>query len=69
MQNQILRTLSPPVSVARLEQRRAEQLLETRADWARSVCETFQFFDAHGRAQVGSCSRALSKRADRGGMT
>ena len=69
VQNQLLRTLCQPESVARLEQMRADQSFGTRADLARAVCKTFQFFDAHGRAQVGTCGRALSKLADRGVVT
>ena len=69
VQNPIFRTLSQPESVARLERMGTDPSLTTRAAWARATCAVFGFFDAHGRAQVSTCSRALSKRADRGAVT
>ena len=59
VQHQVKRTLCAPEALARVRALLAEPEVVHRSALAERVCAEFAFFDARGRAQRGSCLKAL----------
>jgi len=66
VQHQVKRTLCAPEALARVRALLAQPEVVHRSALAERVCAQFGFFDARGRAQRGSCLKAL-RELERGG--